>query len=662
MKKQCLLSILIILSLNCLAQNPKQTEIDSLLVATNSKMADSTRCLAYNQISNLYLYANSDLGIRFAKKGLELGNKINWEKGIALSHLTLSKHQISAGNFAEALKNLNVAEKIFLFGGDSFNTANTYNQLGVLKANQGKFPEALAYFFKALRNFEKTREKNTKLNIANMYQNIANIFSATENYEKAIENYDKSIALYSQIKGREVSLGMNIASKGMVFQKQKEFRQALETLKKAEEIVSSAKDESALIFIKSWLGSVYLSLEMYDLSLEYSNNSIAGLTQMGDKVLAAATIQNIGYAYLKKGIKQENQPDIKMGFLNISKSLEMNKASGNLELLLNDYRYLSEYYEYQKDYFNSLEAYKKFAASNDSIFNFRNKQSLQNLQDERTIELRDKQIQLNAITLKSKERQKWLYIFGIGFLFSIAALIFNQSRNRKKNNDKLQILNAELDQANQIKTTFFSILNHDLRSPLTNIITFLTIQKENPGLLDEDVRQQMENKTITSAENLLESMEDILLWSKGQMKNFCPEFNEILIKSLFLKIEKHFSGSDKVKISYIDEGNNLIVSDEEYLKTILRNLIDNGIKALGNTENASIEIKAWKQNKLNYISVSDNGPGGTDAQFRALYDEKEVVGIKTGLGLHLIRDLANAIHCKIEVVTNPNGTVFTLSL
>ena len=50
-------------------------------------------------------------------------------------------------------------------------------------------------------------------------------------------------------------------------------------------------------------------------------------------------------------------------------------------------------------------------------------------------------------------------------------------------------------------------------------------------------------------------------------------------------------------------------------------------------------------------------------EFKALYDEKEVVGIKTGLGLHLIRDLAKAINCEIKVDSKVNeGTIITLKL
>ena len=42
-----------------------------------------------------------------------------------------------------------------------------------------------------------------------------------------------------------------------------------------------------------------------------------------------------------------------------------------------------------------------------------------------------------------------------------------------------------------------------------------------------------------------------------------------------------------------------------------------------------------------------NGPGATDEQLRALYDESAPSGARTGLGLHIIRDLAKAIGCKV---------------
>ncbi|MBL7885976.1 MAG: sensor histidine kinase, partial [Flavobacterium sp.] len=73
--------------------------------------------------------------------------------------------------------------------------------------------------------------------------------------------------------------------------------------------------------------------------------------------------------------------------------------------------------------------------------------------------------------------------------------------------------------------------------------------------------------------------------------------------------------------------------------------------------------RAFHENGNTILSITDNGKGATKEEFKALYDDKEVVGIKTGLGLHLIRDLAKAIDCEISVDSKINvGTTITLKL
>ena len=146
------------------------------------------------------------------------------------------------------------------------------------------------------------------------------------------------------------------------------------------------------------------------------------------------------------------------------------------------------------------------------------------------------------------------------------------------------------------------------------------------------------------------------------MENFKPQPRNIAVSSIFTDLEKHFSSVENVRIIFENPDDVRIFTDEHYLKTILRNLTGNAIKALEKTPNATVVINACQSEEKIKISVADNGPGGTMEKFRALYDENEVVGIKTGLGLHLIRDLAKAIDCRISVDTQQqSGTVFTLS-
>ncbi len=287
----------------------------------------------------------------------------------------------------------------------------------------------------------------------------------------------------------------------------------------------------------------------------------------------------------------------------------------------------------------------------------------QNEKKQQAIAALSKENKIKNLELATVSKQRLFFIISFLLVVVIGLLVFYQSYLRKKSNVQLQKLNAELDQANKIKARFFSILNHDLRSPVSNLIHFLHLQKNAPELLTAETKIRLENKTIYSAEQLLISMEDILLWSKEQMQQFKPSYELVKIETLFEGLKNQFITTENVEIAF---ENQLIVpvkTDANYLKTILRNLTSNAIKALEKTPNAKITWKAWHENTTIYLSITDNGPGGTQEQFKALYDDTEVTGIHTGLGLHLIRDLAKAINCKITLHTKANeGTKFVLEM
>jgi len=166
---------------------------------------------------------------------------------------------------------------------------------------------------------------------------------------------------------------------------------------------------------------------------------------------------------------------------------------------------------------------------------------------------------------------------------------------------------------------------------------------------------------LESAENLLHSMEDLLLWSKGQMEHFKPDFKTVAVEKIFQDTALYFS-SEKIKINFENASQLVLTTDENYLKTIVRNLTGNALKALSETPNPTIVWKAFTQNNQIFLSITDNGPGADQQQLKALYDESEIVGVKSGLGLHLIRDLARAIGCSIKVASEKNaGSTFTLT-
>ncbi|REG92917.1 ATP-binding protein [Flavobacterium aquicola] len=487
-----------------------------------------------------------------------------------------------------------------------------YSQLGNNLKFYKKYDEALVYFNKALKI--ETDLKNFS-GMAICENNIGNLYDDLKKNKEAILHYEKGLG-YAEKDNYKLLQTDLLTNAGRLYQKEKDYAKAEKYLKKSEGISRELEATQSLKTVCGNLGDLYFIQKKYDLSEKYYQEALA----------LAKEIEDPEYLY----IAHENLADL---------------------------------YDAKGDYKKAFYHKKNADVSKDSINKIDIAKNTEDLLRKYETGKKEQQIAIKNIQINNANKQKWFLLLGIFLVSIIGILIFYQSRNRKKLNDKLQILNEELDKANKIKTRFFSILNHDLRSPVANLIHFLHLQKDSPELLDEETKKRMQNKTISGAENLLCSMEDILLWSKGQMENFKPQPKNISVNQLFEDTKKVFSGYQNIQFEYHNPDNIEIFTDENYLKTIVRNLTSNAINVFTTTQNPTIVWKAWQENGKSYLSITDNGPGASQEQFKALYDETEVVGIKSGLGLHLIRDLAKAIFCEITVDSKINEkTTFTLQL
>jgi polar amino acid transport system substrate-binding protein len=122
--------------------------------------------------------------------------------------------------------------------------------------------------------------------------------------------------------------------------------------------------------------------------------------------------------------------------------------------------------------------------------------------------------------------------------------------------------------------------------------------------------------------------------------------------------------ADKIKFTTIVPNNFQLEANHGVLTQILMNLIKNSIDALDNIENGEIKVEAFVSPKRSYLSVSDNGKGidkeNLDLIFNAFFTTKDV-GKGTGLGLYLVKDLANKMGWQIDVSSEVGkGTEFKI--
>jgi signal transduction histidine kinase len=656
--KKIIVFLLLIYPLISFAQNENQAHIDSLLVELPKMKNDSLKVATLNELSIAYKGLNSTQGLKYGHRALLLAQKIEWTEGIATSYKNIGQNYYAISNYDQALffynkaQSLNVTKKT---------KSDVLNGISVVYMGKNNFTKALETAFSALKIRESIHYTKgyaeSYTTIGGIYHNLRKTTKAITYYKKAIQSSEKY-----NTENEKIEITPRIMfNLGVAYSFIKMNTEAIDCYNKGLLFAKKSGDINTVSKFLSAIANYYYDEKNYILVLQKCQESL-NLSISDESINNAYCYYLIGVVNLDLAKEQNNDLILlAKAKINILKSSTVYKKLNNKIHISINYELLSEIEGLKKNHKSALEFYKLSIAYKDSIFNSDNKETIKNLEDKRIIELRDKEIKINKLTLDSKEKQKRYFISAIAFLGVIGGLLFYQSRNRKKTNNKLELLNSELDKANKVKAKFFGILNHDLRSPVSNLIHFLHLQKENPELLNAESKTRMENQTMSATENLLTSMEDILLWSKGQMENFKPQPKKIAINSLFEDTKKHFSSEENIKFTFENPQNITLNTDEHYLKTIIRNLTGNALKALEKVENPTIIWKAWQENNKIFLSISDNGSGSTQEKFKALYNDTEVIGIKSGLGLHLIRDLAKSIDCEIVVDSKPNvGTTFFL--
>ncbi len=250
--------------------------------------------------------------------------------------------------------------------------------------------------------------------------------------------------------------------------------------------------------------------------------------------------------------------------------------------------------------------------------------------------------------IKAKEKLEILVNLRTQELQEKAEMVLEQ-------NEEIISINNQLKEYNKTRDKIFSIIAHDLRSPLSAIISFSSMLLKDINQISEaDAKTYIDiiNQTSTQMNDLIINL---LYWVNNQIGkiNTKPEiislelvFNEVKDLTIAKALQKNIS------ISF-NHNNSTVYADLEMIVTIMRNLVSNSLKFT--PEKGSIEINANTDSKHTTILVSDTGIGMSKEQLSVLEDEDTLTSTKgtgnepgTGLGLHL---------CK-EFVTKNNGQFF----
>jgi len=395
-----------------------------------------------------------------------------------------------------------------------------------------------------------------------------------------------------------------------------------------------------------------------------------------NNILPTVNVGNIGEYYLdlvRNNIwptlpASDIIPHSRSGLLTLGEkylrtAIQMGHANGDVQDSAYFTGLLAELEEQKGDFRNAYYHFHSYQGITDSIFSQEHKNQISTIENARTIDRKNHEIANKELQIANQHKKMWLLASCIALLAVTGGLVYRQARIRKKNNAELKRLNAELDEANKIKARFFGILSHDLRSPVARLVHLLQLQEMAPEMVTAGEAREQSSRIRGLAQNVLGTMETMLLWSKGQMERFWPEMAEVDVGERFAELQEVFPAQDSILFIFRDPGNLKVRTDHYYLRSIMHNLTANATKAVGGLPDARIEWSAWEESGAIHLSITDNGAGISHReQLAALFEERPIGGSNHGLGLHIIRDLAKAIGCRIEAQPMPDrGMRFVLS-
>ena len=247
----------------------------------------------------------------------------------------------------------------------------------------------------------------------------------------------------------------------------------------------------------------------------------------------------------------------------------------------------------------------------------------------------------------------------------------NRNEEIEKQNSMIAIQNKQLSDTIQLKNRIFSVIAHDLRSPVVNILYMLNLLKEKEYKEKYDA---FANSSIQYAQLVISLLENMLVWGRDQEDKikFSPEKRDLAdIILTNLSIFKETSDKKEIAVNFTQVGNSLAYFDKDLLDMIIRNLLSNAVKYTPRGGRISILLKEKTQNsEYMMLKICDNGIGIPETKQKYLFTSAEIESTPgtenekgTGLGLKLCYELVKINNGTIVIESKTGeGTCFIITL
>jgi len=600
----------------------QSTQVDSLESLVKSVPADTTKVWLLNELVNeLIDHRGNSKALHYAREAKDLAALLNYGPGLAKSLELLGWIHYRKGDYATSFEFSNEALKI---NGELHNKAGIARCLISLAAvafEQKYYPQAILNFKKA---YILSREVNDTHTMARCLNNLAFNFVNLKQLDSASFYLKDAMAL------------------------------------------SLKNDDLYMVgFASRTQGDVLFERQDYNNAMKKFISSLVIAEKTGNNFLRASTLHRLGKTYRAMG---ESEKALKYLVANY----EFSKKLDYKEELERTSKMISEIYLEQGDFKNAHQYQSIYLAVHDSLYAQRKEDQLMLMQASFDSEIKQTQIELLTKDTQLKEEEiksqkVWMYFY-IGLLalvvFLVLVLFMSNYFNKKakhqleQKNQEIQRQAQQLTDLNATKDKLFSIIGHDLRSPVASLKGLMEII--GSGNLTQDEFIEVTQKLKKNLDLVYDDLDNVLQWAQSQLRGIQVQREQVALKVLSEEIVSLFQDALRSKgilvLNELDE-DSYVLADRNQLKLVLRNLIANSIKF--NEPGGMIRLSMkYVKNRVE-VSVADSGIGIGMEELNKLFNAETHF---TKLGTNKEKGVGIGLLLTKEFVENNGGSIWVTSV
>jgi signal transduction histidine kinase len=530
--------------------------------------------------------------------------------------------------------------------------------------NQANFPEGFRHLIQAMDRSEETRNDEGKAAVLN---SLGQFYLVLEQYPKSIGYFSQSVQL-SKEKNFELLEALATSNLASAYQQTGNVDQAEKLLRESLVKIKDKKFSAIEATAYQTLGRIAFSRKKFDESLIQYSHAMDRFQDLNDNKGQLNTLLDMGKTYLE-------MLDAQRAEFCFQQVLEKSRKLKYPNLELESYRQLAEVYNMSGNYLRSQENYKIYVKLKDKAESLSKFLVITQLNSNRILEAKQRSIEeLLTEREKTAAMNRWrnglflVLAILLPIIISVSIGLYIVLGQKKKVNGELIHQKEELEKLNVVKDRLFSIIGHDLRSPLANLEAILKLMDSGDlGLNDLLILVKQLTNDVQETSIMLENL---LHWSNSQMKGIPPNYENVELLKIakdtftFLRPQSE-KKSISLKISNLD--NCITFGDKEMIRLIMRNLVANAIKFTPNEGMITIEIVKLENEAK--VSVIDTGIGIKDENLRKIFSNQPITtrGTQnekgTGLGLMLCKDFVEKNNGKIWVTSElGKGSTFSFTI